>query len=166
MIGNFSQQDLAQWRFTFDEIYQFAIRTEQSGAVFYRQLAQQFVTCPEVYSLFEQLAQEEMEHEQLFAHFLKKQFPYENAESYPEAYFQYARALAEGIVFSKQLLQEASGQVTDVSQALDFAMAREQASIDFFVRLRPLVDEPEAIDQLIKEEEQHLSLLRTKRAAI
>lgn len=149
--------------FSASEIYQFAIRIEENGERFYRQVASHTARI-EIKNLFSFLADEENEHRKFFQDLLSSLEKYQPPETYPGEYFEYLRAYADNLIFSQQMEKETSGEIAP-SAALDFGIRREIDSIAYYLEVKNLVPEKQrfSIDRIIDEERKHflkLSQLR------
>ena len=138
------------------EVFQFAIRIEENGENFYRQMAQKFED-EKVKELFSFLADEETKHKKIYAGMVSKMEKYEPFESYANEYFAYLRAYADNIIFTEEKLKEKMSEIEDVNSAIDFAMGTELDSILYYQEVKNLVPENQrnVIDKIIEEERRH-----------
>ena len=138
------------------EVFQFAIRIEENGEKFYRQMAQKFEE-PKVKDLFSYLAEEEVKHKITYEEMVSKIERYEPPESYPGAYFAYLRAHADNIIFNQKKLDEEISKIEDVNSAIDFAIGAELDSILYYQEIKNLVskNQRDIIDKIIEEERLH-----------
>ena len=147
------------------EVIQFAIRIEENGEAFYRQMAQKIKT-KDIKNIFERLADEEVSHRNLFQNMVSKIEHYEPLESYPGEYFAYLRAYADGHVFTKEKKgQLFARKIKTAKEALEFAIRAEIDSILYYMEAKKLVpdDQKDIIDKVIEEERRHyLKLVRIK----
>ncbi|MCK4453561.1 hypothetical protein KAU59_04315, partial [candidate division WOR-3 bacterium] len=79
------------------EVFQFAIRIEENGEKFYRQMVQKFED-PKVKELFSYLVDEEIKHKKTYEEMVSKIEKYEPFETFPGEYFAYLRAYADKII--------------------------------------------------------------------
>lgn len=138
------------------EVFQFAIRIEENGEKFYRQMAQKFEE-PKVKDLFSYLAEEEVKHKITYEEMVSKIERYEPPESYPGEYFAYLRAHADNIIFNQKKLDEEISKIEDVNSAIDFAIGAELDSILYYQEIKNLVskNQRDIIDKIIEEERRH-----------
>jgi rubrerythrin len=138
------------------EIFQFAIRIEKNGEMFYNTVSEQ-VDNEEVKELFKTLALEETKHRETYEGLLSKIETYDPPESYPGEYFDYLRAYADNHIFPAEKVKKEIANITTAKEALDFAMAREIESILYYQELKNIVPENERskIDSIIDEERRH-----------
>ena len=142
------------------EIFQFAIRIEESGEKFYREMASRLDDA-EVKSLFATLADEEVKHRKTYEGMVSKIEQYEPVESYPGEYFSYLRTYADNIIFTPERMKEEMDKIKDASSALKFAIDRELDSILYYQEVKNLVPkgQRELIDKIIEEERRHFMKL-------
>ena len=138
------------------EIFQFAIRIEENGEKFYRQMAQKLEEA-KVKELFSFFADEEVKHQKIFKEMVSEIEKYEPFETYPGEYFEYLRAYADNIVFNQEKLNKEVPDVNDAISAIEFAMDRELDSILYYQETKNLVPERQrkSIDNIIEEERRH-----------
>jgi rubrerythrin len=138
------------------EVFQFAIRIEENGEKFYREMAQK-LDDKAVKQLFSALADEEVKHRNVYKDMVAKIEKYEPFESFPGEYFEYLRAYADNHIFSADLMKKEMDRINDPSSALAFAMQRELDSILYYTEVKKLVAQNyrQLIDQIIEEERKH-----------
>lgn len=83
------------------EILKTAIRIEENGIVFYREMIKKFKE-KDLQNIFSFLAEEDEKHRKIFEEMLSKSEQYEMVDSYPGEYESYLRAFADEHVFSKE----------------------------------------------------------------
>ena len=142
--------------FNATEIYQFAIRIEENGEKFYRDMSQTMED-RKVKNLFTYLADEEAKHKKIFEEMVSKIEKYEPLESYPSEYFAYLRAYADNTIFEKERLDKEMAKLKDIISALEFGIRRELDSILYFQEMKNFVPEQQhsLIDRIIEEERSH-----------
>ncbi|MCX7916816.1 MAG: ferritin family protein [bacterium] len=140
--------------FNISEIYQFAIKIEENGEIFYRKVAQNTKN-KEVSDLFIFLADEEVRHKRIFEEHLSKIEKYEPPEIYPGEYFAYLKAYAEELIFPKNIEKELKRE--DILEAINFGIRRELDSIMYYLEIKDLIPETQhlELDKIIKEERSH-----------
>ncbi|MCS7181290.1 MAG: ferritin family protein [bacterium] len=140
--------------FNISEIYQFAIKIEENGEIFYRKVAQNTKN-KEVSDLFIFLADEEVRHKRIFEEHLSKIENYEPPEIYPGEYFAYLKAYAEELIFPKNIEKELKRE--DILEAINFGIRRELDSIMYYLEIKDLIPETQhlELDKIIKEERSH-----------
>jgi rubrerythrin len=138
------------------EVFQFAIRIEENGEKFYRQMVQKF-DHPKVKELFSFLADEEIKHKKIYEEMVSKIEKYEPFETFPGEYFAYLRAYADNIIFSQKKFDEEMATIKDIHAALDYAINAELDSILYYQEVKNLVPENQrtTIDGIIEEERRH-----------
>jgi len=138
------------------EVFQFAIRIEENGEKFYRQMVQKFED-PKVKELFSYLADEEIKHKKTYEEMVSKIEKYEPFETFPGEYFAYLRAYADKIIFTQKEFDEEIAKIKDINAALDYAINAELNSILYYQEVKNLVSENQrsTIDKIIEEERRH-----------
>lgn len=154
---------------TFDpsEIFQIAVRIEENGERFYREMASKLEGI-EIRELFSVLADEEAGHKSFYEGLLAGMEVIEPEESYPGEYLDLMRSYADGIIFSQDAFEKKLEEISDAAAALDFAIGVEVDSIHFYRELKGLVPRSRRaqLDHIIGEEKKHfvkLSRLRRER---
>jgi rubrerythrin len=142
------------------EIFQFAIRIEENGEKFYRQMVQK-LDDKKIEELFTILADEEVKHKKIYQDMVSKIEKYEPFETYPGEYFEYLRAYADTIIFDEKKLDEKIAAISDKISAINFAIDNELASILYYQEIKKLVPENKrgTIDEIIDEERRHFTKL-------
>ena len=88
---------------------------------------------------------------------LSKIKKYEPPEIYPDEYFAYLRAYADGTIFTKEARGTELPTVKDVPSAIKFAIQRELDSVLYYQEIKKFVpkDQQDLIDKIIAEERGH-----------
>lgn len=138
------------------EVFQFAIRIEENGEKFYRQMAQKFDD-PKAKELFSFLANEEIKHKKIYEEMVSKIEKYEPFETFPGEYFAYLRAYADKIIFTQKKFDEEIANIKDIDAAIDYAINAELDSILYYQEIKNLVSENQRkiIEGIIEEERRH-----------
>ncbi len=146
------------------EVFQFAIRIEENGEKFYRELADQ-VSDNSIKNLFNSLAEEEIEHAKLFEEMLISFESYEPSELYPEEYFLYLKAFADNAIFEKEKLDEQIAKINNPIDAIQFAIRLELDSILYYQEMKKLVppDQHNLLDKILEQERIHFLRLSNTR---
>ncbi|MCX8109835.1 MAG: ferritin family protein [Syntrophorhabdaceae bacterium] len=147
--------------FSAGDIFQFAIRIEEYGEIFYHKAALNAEN-EEVRRIFNRLADEEIRHKSIFQDLYSKVKDYRPAESYPGEYMANLRAFIDGkVVFTKDSQDKELAIIKDTISAIDFAIQRELDSILYYQESKQFVQENhhKFIDEIIKEERKHFAVL-------
>jgi len=147
--------------FTAADIFQFAIRVEEYGEIFYHKAALN-ATNDEVSKIFNRLADEEIKHKRIFQELYEKVKDNRPPESYPGEYMANLRDFIDGkVIFVKQSQEKELAIIQDTMAAIDFAIQRELDSILYYQESKNFVHEGQQklIDEIIKEERKHFALL-------
>ena len=164
------------YEFNADYVLEMAATIEKNGARFYQTAAQR-VTDQSARTLLKRLADEEREHELVFASMKEKLSAREKTApgGVPkETAALYLKALADThVFFEKELLPPNPGHgenTADLLRRIYIAAIRaEKDSIVFYVGLKEVVPERfgrERVDQIIQEEMVHLTTLSTQLARL
>lgn len=154
--------------FAGSEIVEIGIQIEKNGRDFYSVVASRSHNT-KAKEMFNYLAGEEEKHIQDFGKILNSVQKYEPAESYPQEYFSYMNALAQGYVFTKKDKgkETAKAAPTDI-EAIDLGIKAEKDSIVFYEGMKRIVPEHDIglIDELVMQEKDHLAKLCNLKDAI
>ncbi|MCM8798927.1 MAG: ferritin family protein [Candidatus Omnitrophica bacterium] len=148
--------------FEVSEILEFAIRIEENGEVFYREMAKK-IKKKEIKALFNWLADEEVRHRKIFEEMVSGVGKYEPAESYPGEYFAYLRAYVDEHIFTKEKKGKLmAGKIGSTKEAVKFAIGVELDSILYYLEAKNLVPESqrETIEKIVEEERRHYLKLK------
>ena len=135
-----------------------AIGIERNGAAFYDSLVSSTEDAM-ARGAYENLADKEREHIQVFQNMLGSVGEYQPPETYTEEYALYLKALVDSAVFTDDQVARAMAQkVSSDAEAIQIALGAEKDSILFYSEMRDLVrsSDREVIDKIIAEEKFHL----------
>jgi len=143
--------------FDISEIYQIAVAIEENGIKFYSMWAKKSKN-KKIKELFSTLADMEVEHKKIFNKMLSEIKKYEPKEAYPEEYFLYLKAYADGIIFNFDELKKQQSKLKTTSQVLTYAIQREKDSILYYQEAKNIVPKYQAdqLEKIINEERRHL----------
>jgi rubrerythrin len=147
--------------FAGGEIVEMGVQIEKNGRDFYRAVAAKS-KAKKAREAFDFLAGEEEKHIAAFERILKSVQAYEPPEAYPGEYFAYMKALADGHVFTKKAKgEEAAKSAASDKKAIEIGIGFEKDSIIFYEGMKRVApeDDRKIIDQLILQEEGHLTQL-------
>lgn len=144
------------------DIVDLAKQLEQNGETFYRAVAKK-AKSPETRSLFEDLADQEVKHYQVFSALAQTvgENPLMTDEEWGQ-YVEYLNATVQSAFFegtAKALA--AAEEVTDEKEAIRMAMGFEKETLLFFYDLRDRVPAADRtfIDKVVAEEKSHIRRL-------
>jgi rubrerythrin len=143
--------------FSVQEVIEMAIQTEKLGAEFYSNMAVKFGDNEEFKTLFEVLAEKEREHENVFHAIMEKMgSSYEMPDNWGEA-AKYLRAIVESEFFlgADKVLQNFDHLKT-VKDVVNYAITFEKVTLLYYLELRDVVKDKEAIYDIINEEKGHI----------
>jgi len=147
------------------EILEIGLQIERNGVEFYTALAARSADAG-VAKLFRILARQEEEHLRVFTGLRRAVADNAPAEDYPDEYFAYLRAQAEGIAFALPGRgAAAAAAAADDRAAIALALAGERQSADFYAAMKKVVPAGDRVllDRLIAEEEIHIAQLTALR---
>lgn len=143
------------------DVFQFAIRIEEDGEIFYHKAAL-MAEDTGTKKLFNQLADEEVQHKKIFQDMLSKIGAHIPPESFQGEYVAYLRDYIDNkVVFTKDIKNQQSSEVHDTLSAINFAMQRELDSVLYYQEIKRFIPETRhgAIDGIIEEERKHFTKL-------
>ena len=143
--------------FNASDILEAAIRIEENGEVFYRDMAKK-VKDVQVRQVFELLANENVKHQRIFADLLAQVDDTKPLEEYSGEYMDYLYAFADHHVFNQENMGRLKAkQIKTTRQALKFAIQIELDSLLFYLDAKNLVPEAQAevISRILEEERRH-----------
>ena len=158
--------------FNADEILDIAVTIEENGAKFYRKAAAGAADKPTV-EVFERLAAMEDNHVQIFTdmkNYLKSKEREDLTFDPDEQTALYLKAIADNKVFDVR--KDPSDLLTgaeSVKDVLRIAIGLEKDSITFYVGIKesvPAKSGKDKIDNIIKEEMSHVTLLSSELKAL
>jgi len=139
------------------EILRTAIRIEENGIIFYREMIKE-IKEKDLQDIFSFLADEDELHREIFEGMLAKSEQYEMIDSYPGEYEAYLRAFADEHVFNKE---KTGGlmvkKIKDVKEAIQFGIEVELDSINYYQEIKRFIPDyqKDTIEKIIEEERKH-----------
>ena len=143
--------------FSDTELVEMVARAEKIGVSFYECLAGA-ARSKDARDLFARIVREEKEH----VRELEGLVGHQAAETYPDEYYAYLRALVEGRAFGDdQSCQRMAKNTRDESEALRIASDFEKEVILFLHEMRRFLPEgkQETVDRLLRGEHEHIAHL-------
>ena len=138
---------------------EFAVKTEEAGAIFYRKMARRLSDDREIHDIFMKLAEDEDNHKAQFEALMDK-VPEEFAFKSQRERLAVLRAtsmseffLGEGGIF-KDLDSIKTGQ-----DALKRALRLEKDTLSYYQAIRDLIGENSTVDAMIQAERNHIETL-------
>jgi rubrerythrin len=139
------------------EILKTAIRIEENGIVFYREMIKRFKE-KTLDDIFNFLADEDGRHRKIFEEMLSQSEQYEMVDSYPGEYEAYLHAFADEHVFSKEKTGRLMAKkVKDAKEAIQFGIEVELDSINYYQEIKRFIPDyqKDTIEKIIGEERSH-----------
>ncbi len=151
--------------FSIGEIVEMALQTERLGYEFYTAMSKRFEKDEKLRGLFEMLAFKEQAHEKIFSD-LGKKVKDEIPNDWEEV-SRYLRAIVESEFFlGREKALPSLEHVKSTEGAVNFAISFEKETLLYFYNLRDVVTGKEIIDEIIKEEKEHVTWLREYKESI
>ena len=148
------------------DVFEVAIQIERQGEKFYRYAAG-LTDDPKVKEVLIFAAGEEAKHRKIFEAMAEKVgADYKPPESYPGEYCNYVRAYSDNIVFPADKMEAEFRKITNLSDAVEFAIQKEIESILYYLEMKNFVPASQRadVDKIIEEERKHyLRLTDVKR---
>lgn len=151
--------------FTPEDILNFAIKIEEEGEEFYRNAAK-LSEDDEIASVFNRLAEDEVEHKEFFENMKSEIDEDKKMETYPEEYISFVESYISNVVFPDDDAEKTVKKVDDPLDAVNFAIKAELDSILFYHETMPLMamSHHKTINRIIEEERKHfMDLLDIKK---
>ena len=139
-------------KFSTREVIEQAVQTERLGCEFYTAMAKRFKENDKLKNLFEMLAVNEQQHEKRFSE-LKNKIKNEEIEGWGDV-SQYLRAIVESEFFLGR--NKSLEHVKTIVDALNFALGFEKETLLYYHSLKDIIDEKDVMNDIIKEEKQHI----------
>jgi len=144
--------------YSINEVLEQAVQTEKLGYEFYTSMAKRFAENEELRKLFDTLALKERSHEKRFQD-LKETVKDDKLTDWYEV-SKYLRVIVESEFFiGKEKSLPSLEHVASVSDAVKFALGFEKETLLYFYALRDVVQEKNAVDEIITEEKSHIAWL-------
>jgi len=154
-------------RYSIDEILEMAIQTEKLGFQFYTSIAEKFKKDGGLFKLFTTLADKEKVHEKTFKG-LKDSVAKSGVNVEPvqwEEVSNYMRAFVESEFFlGKSKALPSMDHIKTVADAVKFAIGFEKETLLYFMELKSVVKDKDAVEEVINEEKSHIRWLDSYRA--
>ena len=143
--------------FSVQEVLEMAIQTEKLGAEFYSNMAEKFKENEEFNKLFILLAEKEKEHENVFHSIIENMgASYPMPDNWGEA-AKYLKAIVESEFFlgDDKVLPNFSHLET-AQDVINYAITFEKVTLLYYLELKDIVDDKEAVYDLVNEEKSHI----------
>ena len=138
---------------------EFAVKTEELGALFYKKMAKKFADNAEMKEVFELLAKDEEIHEHQFRKLLERTEPDAEVSGKPE-HMAILRVMSMSQFFmGDDGLYGKTEDLTDVKSALVRAFELEKATLQYYQAMKDVVGENQILNAIIKAEKNHLMKL-------
>ena len=141
---------------------EFAVKTEEAGAIFYRKIARRLADDKEIHDIFIQLAEDEDQHRAQFEALMEK-VPQEFAYKSQRERLAVLRATSmsefflgeDGIFKNLELIKTRE-------DALRRALRLEQDTLSYYQAMRDLIGENSTVDAMIQAERNHIAILLSR----
>lgn len=149
---------------TIKDVLKKAIEMEEAGKIFY-EYAAGIIDNEDLRKIMSVLASEEVGHKHIFENMMHN-VENINFSNEKNEYLQYLENyLTTKSVFDRKKFESKKDDITNILEALDFAMDREQDSILYYMTLMTIVREEQShlVQKIIEEERKHfIKLNKTK----
>lgn len=136
---------------------EFAVRTEQLGAIFYKKMAKKFQDNAEMKEVFDLLARDEELHEQQFRKLLDRTEPDVSGKEEPLAVLR-VMSMSQFFLGDEGLYGKPE-ELTNVKDALIRAFELEKATLQYYHAMKDVVGDDPTVNAIIKAEKNHLMKL-------
>jgi rubrerythrin len=148
--------------YSIEEIFEFAIKIETNGELFYNEAA---LIIPEQSEILTLLARDELNHKKYFTS-LKDQFSNSNNQINNSLILDYLHQIVNDQVFdNSRSIDQLLNKESSLQNILEFALSREKAAILFFLGVKELLEskqDEQILNMIIKEELSHISIISNK----
>ncbi len=147
--------------YSIKEVLEFALAIEETGYDFYVAQAEK-TSNGSVKSLFERLAQDEMQHKKGFKKILDEiAGRVDDQGQFGEEYFQYIKMLVKDMGFKETKFKRDVENSDNILDVVLYAMNREKDTVQYYTELKTMVSEQDqvTVDRLIEEEKEHFATL-------
>jgi len=143
--------------FSIRDVFDVAVKIEEKGEEFYRETAK-IVSQAEVKTLFENLADEEIAHKNLFLKMAQKIGAVNLEKANREEFYTYLEVYTQKLIFSDVKAETKIPAIRDARTALLYAIEKELDSVLYYKEVKELVplSEQTLIDGIIDEERRHV----------
>ena len=147
--------------FSGKELINIAIGIERRGTVFYDIMSRSTENAT-AHDIFQQLADMEREHVNVFQSMLSEVAKYQLPETCNSEYAEYLQALVDSAVFTDEMAtSEMATKIESDIGAVELAVGGEKDSILFYYGMKDIISQPAqaTVDKIIAEEKSHLRQL-------
>ena len=147
--------------FSGSELINIAIGIERSGVIFYDTLVKSTKNVA-TRDVFQNLADVEREHIQIFQNILTEAEKYQIPEAYAAEYAAYLQALVDNAVFTDDFItSELATKASSDIVALELAITAEKDTILFYYGMKEITPKSalSTLNKIITEEKRHLRQL-------
>jgi len=145
--------------FTLTEAVEFAVATEEMGERAYTKLAERFATEEEIADVFSRLATDERMHKAQFQALLDQVPPDDDIMTKDEK-SRYLRAMAMSEFFrgDTKLIGKLD-RTKNLDEALGCVMGFEKATLGYYLAIKDVLGDSDALDRIIEAEKSHIARL-------
>lgn len=138
---------------------EFAIKTEEAGAIFYRKMAHRFPDDSKIYGIFMRLADDEDQHKTQFEALMEK-VPQEFAYKSQQERLAVLRAtsMSEFFLGEDGIFRNLESIKTS-DDVLKRALRLEKDTLAYYQAIRDLIGENTTVDAMIQAERTHIEIL-------
>lgn len=138
---------------------EFAVKTEEAGAIFYRKMARRLSDNREIHDVFIKLAEDEDRHKEQFEALMEK-VPEEFAYKSQRERLAVLRATSMSEFFlGEDGLFKNLDLINTPQDVLKRALRLEKDTLSYYLALRDLIGENSTVDAMIQAERNHIETL-------
>ncbi|MBD3168872.1 MAG: hypothetical protein GF307_05275 [candidate division Zixibacteria bacterium] len=144
---------------TLKNCMKFAVATEEAGAKFYNQLAENFSDNKEIHDLFTQLSKDEVVHQKQFSNLLDK-VGEDVKVGKGESGYDFIKAMSVSDYFdTEQGPFKDVDKVKDREEALSHAFELEKATLGFYNAVKAVLGDNDTLNSVIQAEQNHITTI-------
>ena len=136
---------------------EFAVKTEEAGAIFYRKMAKRFSGDKEIHDAFIQLAKDEDSHKAQFERFMEhlpEEFAYKSQRE--RLAVLRATSMSEFFLGEDSIFRNLD-DIKTRTHALNRALRLETDTLSYYQALKDVLGEDETINAMIQAERNHIA---------
>ena len=136
---------------------EFAVKTEEAGAIFYRKMAKRLSSDKEIYDLFIQLAKDEDNHKAQFEGFMEhvpQEFAYKSQRE--RLAVLRATSMSEFFLGEDGIFRNLDAIKTG-EDALKRALRLETDTLNYYQAIKDVLGDDETVDAMIQAERNHIA---------
>lgn len=141
------------------KVIEFAVKTEEAGAIFYRKMARRLSDDREIHDIFMKLAEDEDRHKAQFEALMgnvPEEFAYKSQRE--RLAVLRATSMSEFFLGEDGLFKDLES-INTGQDALKKALRQEKDTLSYYQAIRDLIGENSTVDAMIQAERSHIETL-------